>query len=62
MAPTAANNAVKNVSVSALKDAGLSSAQLALAAGVTVFAVQASLVAGKVVVANVKSLAASLRA
>lgn len=59
----ATNNtpAVKNLGLGELKDAGVKSAQIALAAGITVFAVQAAVTAGKALVANSKSLANGLK-
>lgn len=59
---TTSNSIVKGLGVAELKDAGVKSLQLGLAATVTVFAVQAAIVAGKVLLANGKGLADSLKA
>ena len=56
------NNPVKNLGVAELKDAGIKSLGIGIAATVTVFAVQAAVVAGKALLANGKDLADSLKA
>lgn len=65
MANTAAgntsNNPVKNLGLNELKDAGVKSLGIGIAATVTVFAVQAAVVAGKALLANGKDLADSLK-
>lgn len=55
------NNPVKNLGLSELKDAGIKSLGIGIAATVTVFAVQAAVVAGKALLANGKDLADSLK-
>lgn len=62
MANTAnTNNPVRNLGLNELKDAGLKSLGIGIAATVTVFAVQAAVVAGKALVANGKGVASSLK-
>lgn len=55
------SNPVKNLGVAELKDAGVKSLGIGIAATVTVFAVQAAVVAGKALIANGKGLADSLK-
>lgn len=55
------NNPVRNLGLNELKDAGLKSLGIGIAATVTVFAVQAAVVAGKALVANGKGVASSLK-
>lgn len=63
MASTTSNTInVKSLGIAELKEAGVKSVQLGLAATVTVFAIQAAVVAGKVLLANGKGLADSLKA
>lgn len=54
-------NSAAAIKVSALKDAGVSSLVIGLATGMTLFAVQAAVVAGKAVIADVRNLADTLR-
>lgn len=61
-AANSAVNVAKTLGVDALKDAGISSLQIGLAAGVTVFAIQAAVVAGKALLASGKVLAKGLKA
>lgn len=58
---TGSTNPVKNLGVSELKDAGIKSLGIGIAATVTVFAVQAAVVAGKALLAGGKGLAESLK-
>ena len=58
---TAAATKGLGLGVSELKGAGVTSLQLGLAATVTVFALQAAVIAGKVLIANGKGLATSLK-
>ena len=60
-ATTNTTNPVKNLGVSELKDAGIKSLGIGIAATVTVFAVQAAVVAGKTLLAGGKDLADSLK-
>lgn len=60
-ATTNTTNPVKNLGVSELKDAGIKSLGIGIAATVTVFAVQAAVVAGKALLAGGKDLADSLK-
>lgn len=67
MAGTTGNTAqsTPKLGVNTLKDAGVSSIQLAVqaavVAGVTAFAVQAAVVAGKTLLANVKGVADAVK-
>jgi hypothetical protein len=62
MANTASsNNPVRNLGLPELKDAGIKSLGIGIAATVTVFAVQAAVVAGKALLANGKVVADSLK-
>jgi hypothetical protein len=54
-------NSANAIKVSALRDAGVSSLVIGLATGMTLFAVQAAVVAGKAVIADVRNLADTLR-
>ncbi|AWN03288.1 hypothetical protein PBI_CAMILLE_41 [Microbacterium phage Camille] len=60
MGTTPANTTPTN-GLNSLKDAGASSIQIAIAAGVVAFAVQAAVTAGKSLVASGKGLAAGLK-
>lgn len=55
------NATVKNLGLPELKDAGIKSLGIGIAATVTVFAVQAAVVAGKALLAGGKDLADSLK-
>lgn len=60
MAPT--NSVpIKILGIAELKKAGVTSLQLGIAATVTVFAVQAAVVAGKILISEGKGLANSLK-
>lgn len=61
MANAANTNPVKSLGLTELKDAGIKSLGIGIAATVTVFAVQAAVVAGKALLANGKDLADSLK-
>ena len=61
MAGTANTNPVKNLGLAELKDAGIKSLGIGIAATVTVFAVQAAVVAGKALLNGSKGVADSLK-
>lgn len=55
------SNSANAIKLGALKDAGVSSLVIGLATGMTLFAVQAAVVAGKAVITDVRTLADTLR-
>lgn len=58
---TGTTNPVKNLGIAELKDAGIKSIGIGIAATVTVFAVQAAVVAGKSLLAGGRGVADSLK-
>jgi len=58
---TTSNNPLKSLGLPELKDAGIKSIGVGIAATVTVFAVQAAVVAGKALLTGGKELADSLK-
>ena len=62
MASTTTNNPAKNLGVAEIKDAGVKSLGIGIAATLTVFAVQVAVVAGKSLLTSSKGLADSLKA
>ena len=61
MASANTNTVAPNLGLSELKDAGAKSIQVAIAAGVVAFAVQAAVKAGKSLLASGKSVANGLK-
>lgn len=59
--PSNTTQSASTLKVSTLKDAGVKSLWIGLATGLGLFAVQAAVVAGKAVVADIKELGNSLK-